>query len=80
MGFCNLIATCVGCNQVFTCNPDTVPVVVHNGERLPICRNCVAEANPERAKRGLPPISIRPDSYEPAAEYADEDEYLDCNY
>jgi hypothetical protein len=33
---------------------------------LIFCRACVEAANPERVRRGLPPIYIHPLAYEPA--------------
>lgn len=65
MAWMFLTANCAACGKVFTCNPDLVPVAVVDGERLPICKECVEKANPIREEKGLPPIQVYPDSYEP---------------
>ena len=70
-----LTASCIVCGLLFTSNPDLVPVVVLDGERHPICRSCVEAANPERIKRGLDPIVIRPGAYDPAPEYCDDEPF-----
>jgi hypothetical protein len=75
MGYMSLIAACGGCGRIFTSNPNLVPVVVVEGERIPICRSCVEAANPERVKRGLEPIVIQPGAYEPAPEYAGDEPF-----
>lgn len=64
-GYMIVLGTCVGCGTTFGFNADRVPSVVVNGSREPICRNCVARANPVRAKNGLDPIVVLPGAYEP---------------
>lgn len=64
MAYMIVIGSCYGCRRVFQFNADHVPAVVINGEREPICRECVERANPRRIANGLPPIEILPDAYE----------------
>jgi hypothetical protein len=69
-------ATCFGCKQPFTFNPELVPSLRinaegqpdPNGEKVPICRTCIERANVTRAKAGLPPHTILPGAYEPQEE------------
>jgi len=49
-------------------NPHRVPSIRVEGERQPVCRECIEMANPIREKNGLPPIAIHPDAYEPLNE------------
>ena len=67
-GYAIALAPCIGCGRVFGFNPHRVPSVVINGEREPICRDCVQRVNPTRVANGLEPIRIFPDSYEPIEE------------
>lgn len=59
---------CIGCAQVFGFNPVRVPSLTWNGQREPICAECVKRVNPTRIANGLPPIVPAPDAYEPVAE------------
>jgi len=70
MGYMMGMAPCIGCRQVFAFNPIRVPSIRVDGQREPICRNCVERVNPQRVKNGLEPIVPHPDAYEAA----DEDE------
>lgn len=73
MGYMIATSGCFCCKRLFAYNPDTVPSVRvnaqgqadPNGEREPICRACVEKANVIRKERGMQPINIRPDAYEP---------------
>jgi hypothetical protein len=65
MGYAIALGPCVGCGRVFGFNPHRVPSVIVNGEREPICRDCVERSNPARIANGLEPIAILPDAYEP---------------
>lgn len=69
MGYVLAFAPCVGCGQTFGFNPHRVPSLLHNGQREPVCRVCVARANPQRRANGLPEIIPAPDAYEPCDEY-----------
>jgi hypothetical protein len=64
-GFVFVLGPCYGCCKPFTFNPLRVPSIVVNGERQPICRECVALANPRRKANGLAEIVPHPDAYEP---------------
>jgi len=68
MGYVFVMGACIACGKVFSFHPNKVPSAVVNGRREPVCRECVEKANPEREKRGLPPITILPGAYEPASE------------
>jgi len=65
MAWMAVIGDCYCCGIRFSFNADHVPSVVINGNREPICRDCVNRANPIRVARGLAPIHILPDAYEP---------------
>jgi hypothetical protein len=56
---------CYACQRVFSYSPSFVPSVLVDGEREPICRDCVERANPRRAEMGLAPIVPHPNAYEP---------------
>ena len=56
---------CGMCHQVCRYNPRTVMLVLALGERHPICRTCLQEANRHLARRGLPLHRIPADAYEP---------------
>jgi hypothetical protein len=60
-----VMSACFGCKQVFSYNADRVPSIRINGEREPICRDCVARVNPKRAANGLAAIVILPGAYDP---------------
>lgn len=68
MGFVLAIAPCVHCGETFRFNPMTVPSVVVDGVREPLCRPCVEWANLQREQRGLQPWTIAPDAYAPIDE------------
>lgn len=59
------MSPCASCKRIISYNPNKVPSVRVNGEREPVCRSCIERANPERVKRGLPPINILPGAYDP---------------
>ena len=68
MGYIIMHSACIQCGRPFGYNPIAVPSVYVNGIREPICRACIEAANPRRVARGLDPIVIRPDAYEPLDE------------
>jgi hypothetical protein len=68
MGYALCHSTCYGCKRVFSYNPMRVPSIRIDGVREPICRDCVERVNPLRELRGLPPIELFPDAYEPCDE------------
>jgi hypothetical protein len=55
---------CYGCGRAFSFNPHRVPSIRVDGDRRPICRDCVERVNPVRVKNGLEPIVPLPDAYE----------------
>jgi len=67
-GYVFAFGPCLGCKQPFGFNPHRVPSIVVDGEREPICRECVARVNPQRRANGLPEIVPYPDAYEPLPE------------
>jgi hypothetical protein len=68
MGFVFATGHCIVCGNLFTFAPDFVPSVRVNGEKEPVCKSCVENANPIRKKNGLEPIRVHPNAYEPQEE------------
>lgn len=65
MGYMSAMGHCFGCGRLFSFNPDRVPSITPpGGSREPICRECVALANPKRIANGLAPIVVQPGAYE----------------
>jgi hypothetical protein len=64
MGFAFAMGTCYGCKKIFSFNPLKVPSISVNGEKEPICAQCVETVNPLRIANGLAPIIPAPDAYE----------------
>jgi hypothetical protein len=69
MGYVYGTSACFGCRRIFSYNPHRVPSIPIEGDRKPICQDCVEQANPERIKRGLEPIVPLPGAYDPIDEY-----------
>ena len=66
MSYLWLLGACGQCGRLFSANPDFVPSLrLPDGRQLIFCRACVEAANPERIRRGLPPIQVHPLAYEP---------------
>lgn len=65
MAYMFVVAHCVRCGKRFTFNHLLVPSVVVNGQREPLCLDCVAWANPLRIAKRLEPITILPGAYDP---------------
>lgn len=65
MGYMTVIGHCFACGILFSFNAEHVPSIRIDGERQPLCRDCVGRANHLRKGQGLPPIHILPDAYEP---------------
>lgn len=68
MGYVFATSYCIGCDRLFTYNPHRVPSLRVNGEREPVCRDCIEIANPQRVANGLEPFKIHPEAYEPMPE------------
>ena len=64
MGYALGFSACVGCGRPFFYNPLRVPSIVVNGNREPVCLDCVNRANPVRRQAGLPEIVPHPDAYD----------------
>jgi hypothetical protein len=67
-GYMMGMAKCFGCGKPFWFNPHRVPSIIVDGEREPVCADCVERANPQRIANGLEPIVPLPDAYEPSEE------------
>ena len=67
-GFAYAMSECYGCKRMMTYNPTHVPSIRINGQREPICLQCVHQCNPARVKNGLAPIIPHRDAYEPCPE------------
>lgn len=65
MGYMYVIAPCFGCKSLFSFNAERVPSLEVNGEREPVCKDCVEYVNPIRVQNGLDPIVPLPGAYEP---------------
>ena len=68
MGYVFVAGSCYCCNKLITFHPNKVPSIRVNGKREPVCRDCIARANVERVKNGLPAFEIPAGAYEPAPE------------
>lgn len=75
MGYAYCTSACCGCHRVFSYNPVRVPSVRMkdgkpdpDGDREPICQDCVERVNPRRIANGLEPITYAADAYEPCDE------------
>jgi hypothetical protein len=68
MAFMFCMAHCFVCGEKMIFNPDLVPSlpadVSGTGEKEPVCKKCIDEANPKRKNLGLPPIEILPGAYD----------------
>lgn len=65
-GYVFVMAPCYCCGLIFSFNPDRVPSIVVDGEREPICADCVERVNPQRVANKLEPIVPLPGAYGPA--------------
>ena len=68
MGYVMMHGFCLSCNKLFGFNPHKVPSYPINGQREPVCKECIDEANPQRIANGLDPIIPDPTAYEPIPE------------
>ena len=65
MGYMYVLGDCFACHRLFTFSAERVPSITVDGERQPVCADCVARVNPLRAANGLDPIVVLPGAYEP---------------
>jgi hypothetical protein len=68
MGYAQAFGRCVNCGKFFGFNPHLVPSIRIDGERCPVCRECIERANPIRKQKGMDLIEIQPGAYEPMPE------------
>jgi hypothetical protein len=59
---------CYSCKALFSFNPNLVPSIRINGNREPICQNCIERANPLRKANGLEEIVALPGAYDACEE------------
>lgn len=65
MGYALAIGACFACGKTFSFNPVKVPSFRDkNGEKQPVCRDCMTLVNEKRKEKGLPPFEIPADAYE----------------
>jgi hypothetical protein len=67
-GYVWVTSECFGCHRLMVYNPVHVPSIRINGQREPVCLDCVHRVNPQRVKNGLAPIIPHRDAYSPARE------------
>jgi hypothetical protein len=61
MGYLSLLGDCGACGRLFMSNPGLVSSLrLPDGRQVIFCRACVEAANPERERRGLPPVAYEP--------------------
>jgi hypothetical protein len=68
MGYALCFSNCFSCNRVFGFNPMRVPSINVNGQRHPVCRDCIARANPIRVANGLDPVVPAANAYDACEE------------
>ncbi len=66
--FVSVMAPCITCGTIISCNPKRVPSIRVDGKREPVCRTCIERINPQRIEKGLEPFTIHPDAYSPEDE------------
>lgn len=73
-GYVMVFGSCAVCDGFISFNPSCVPSIVVNGEKEPICRSCFDRWNKiHRTDKGLEPVELDPQAYEPQAEFDLED-------
>ena len=65
MGYMLAMGFCYACKNLFSFNPDSVPSILIDGEREPLCMPCINKINARRAEKGHPPFIPLPDAYKP---------------
>lgn len=66
MAFMYALGSCCACGTGIAFNPNKVPSLRVNGVREPICRACFEQWNQiHRTSKGLDPVELSPDAYEP---------------
>ena len=64
MGFVMIMGPCAVCGNIFSYNPSYVPSL----KNQPFCGDCMESINILRASRGVSPLVVHPDAYEPLPE------------
>ena len=64
MGYVTIMAPCICCSRIFASNPMRVPSIRINGQREPICQECIPRVNAMRRARGVEEIVPHKDAYE----------------
>jgi hypothetical protein len=67
-GWVLAFGSCCSCRRPFSFNPNKVPSVRIDGERRPVCEDCIDRANAQRRVQGLAPHVPHPAAYEPVSE------------
>jgi len=65
MAYMFVTGYCYGCKNIFSFNADFVPSIRIEGEKEPICEECMKRTNVVRVEKGLSPHPIHPQAYEP---------------
>jgi len=68
MSYAFVHGPCCVCKQPMSYHPHRVPSIRIDGEREPVCQNCVAIANPRRIAKGLKPFVVHANAYQPCHE------------
>ena len=67
MPYMQMFGPCIVCDRAFAFNPLTVPsTTAVNGQREPICRDCIELINERRQAKGLKPFPVAADAYDAA--------------
>ena len=61
------LGKCVACARLFAFDPDRVPSIRYEGERRPVCPDCLDRVNQMRLARGLDPHRPPRGAYGPGA-------------
>jgi len=65
MGYMYVLGDCWACHRLFTFSAERVPSIVVDGQREPVCRDCITLANEQRKAKGMDLIVVLPGAYEP---------------
>jgi len=62
-------SNCAGCQNIISYHANHVPSITIDGERRAICQSCFDQWNQiHRIDKGLDPLPIHPNAYEPMEE------------
>ena len=72
-GYYWAMGSCAACGHLISFNPDYVPSIRIEGKKEPLCRGCAEQWNQiHRTSKGLTPVAIHPQAYEPQPEIGDD--------